>query len=330
MEPKSVRPGTFWIILLIASILLGIATTYAQVEDVSPRFLRNQQMKVHEQMMEGVAGNPWQYRILADWMMDPLLTSFIEGNIPDPKASSFILFRFLQYLLIFMTAGAYYRKLGLPLCSNLLGLSVLAWGMSHSLYNSDFSFNVFFDIAFYLIAALLIMNRAFGWMPLLMIPAAFNRETSALIPFLLLGFAYFDGQKKDLKPALLFTALSLIIFGVIFAGLRIYYGEQPFLTADGYYPGIGLLVLNLRRSVTWEQILITFGLVPFLAVLSYSAWPRTLKLFFWVVVPVWFGVHFFSALVAESRLLLVPLALAFIPGALFGILREQDFSHQEK
>jgi hypothetical protein len=221
-----------------------------------------------------------------------------------------------------MTAGAYYRKLGLPPFANLLGLSVLAWGMSHSLYNSDFSFNVFFDVAFYLTAVLLIMDGAFGWIPLLMIPAAFNRETSVLIPFLLISFVYFEDQRKDLRPVLLFTALSLIAFGAIFAGLRMYYGEQPFLTADGYYPGLGLLVLNLSRAVTWEQLLITFGLVPFLAVFSYPAWPRALKLFSWVLVPVWFGVHFFSALVAESRLLLVPLALVFIPGAFFGILRE--------
>lgn len=306
--------------MFIASILLGIATTYAQVEDVSARFLRNQQMKVHEQMLEGAAGNPWQYRILADWMLEPVLKWFAVRGLPDPKASPFILFRFLQCMLIFMAAGAYYRKLGLPLFANLLGLSVLAWGMSHSLYNSDFSFNIFFDIAFYLIAALLIMHRAFGWIPLLMIPAAFNRETSALIPFLLVAFAYFDEQKKDWKPALLFAALSLAIFGVIFTGLRMYYGEQPFLTADGYYPGIGLLVLNLSRAVTWEQILITFGLIPFLAIFSYHAWPRALRLFFWVIVPVWFGVHFFSALVAESRILLVPLALVFIPGALFGVI----------
>jgi len=321
---------TFWILLLISSVLLGIAVTYAQVDDITIHFLRVHQAKVHQQMMDGVAGNPWQYRILADQMLDPLINLFFARGIPRPQISAFIAFRFLQCMLIFMVAGVYYRKMGLTLFANLFGLGVLAWGMSHSLYNSDFSFNNFFDIAFYLVAAIIIMDEAFSWIPLLMIPAAFNRETSALIPFMLICFAYFENRKtKNIKSAIFFTVVSLAIFMAIFAGLRIYFGEQKFLTADGYYPGIGLLVLNVTRVVTWEQILITLGLVPFLAVFSYQTWPRALKIFFWVVVPAWFGVHFFTALVAETRLLLVPLALVFIPGALFGIAGGTKLNEQE-
>ena len=154
-----------------------------------------------------------------------------------------------------------------------------------------------------------------------MIPAAFNRETSLLIPFMLLSVAYFgDRSAKSMRSVLFFAVVSLIIFLMIFVGLRNYYGEQPFLTADGYYPGFGLLILNISRIVTWEQLLITLGIIPFLAIFAYRTWHRTLKILFWVVVPVWFVVHFFAALVAESRLLLVPQALIFIPGALFGIV----------
>jgi hypothetical protein len=325
MQIKTVQPRTFAIILLISSVLLGIAVTYAQVDDITIHFLNIHQDKVHQQMIEGVAGNPWQYRILADWMLEPVIKLFFNVDVPRPRTSAYIVFRFLQCLLIFLAAGVYYRKLGLPLLANLLGLSMLAWGMSHSLYNSDFSFNNFFDIAFYLIAASLILEDAFGWIPLLMIPASLNRETSALIPFLLLGLAYFENTPdRNMKRAIFFTVFSLAIFVAIFAGLRIFYGEQPFLTADGYYPGVGLLVLNVSRLVTWEEILITFGLIPLVAIFAYRDWPKTLKIFFWIVVPVWFGVHFFAALVAETRLLLVPLALVFIPGALLGIAGTAD------
>lgn len=320
MQTKTVQARAFWVTLLISAILLSVAVTYAQVDDVTLRFLNVHQYKVHQQMMDGAAGNPWQYRILADWMLDPLIKLFAAADVPIPRGGVFIVFRFLQCLLIFLSAGVYYRKLSLPLIANLFGLSVLAWGMSHSLYNSDFSFNNFFDIAFYLIAATLIMGGALGWIPLLMIPAALNRETSVLIPLMLIGFTYFSDRRADnVKRAVIPTVISLVIFMAIFAGLRMYYGEQRFLTADGYYPGIGLLVLNISRLVTWEQILITLGVVPFLAVFAYRAWPGALKIFFWVVVPLWFGVHFFAALVAETRLLLVPFALVFIPGALLGI-----------
>jgi hypothetical protein len=321
MQPKLTHTKIFWIALVTTTILLGIATTYAQVDDVTFRFIRIQQEKVHQEMLAGVAGNPWQYRILADWMIDPLINLLVARDVLNPKPSAFIVFRFLQCLLIFLAAGVYYRKLGLSLVANLLGLSMLAWGMSHSLYNSDLSFNVFFDIAFYLIAAVLIMDGRFLWIPLLMIPASLNRETSLLIPFMLLSSAYFgDKNAKSLRPVLIFTAASLIIFLLVFVGLRNFYGEQTFLTADGYYPGIGLLILNLSRIVTWEQLLLTLGIVPVLAIFSYPAWHRTLKIFFWAVVPVWLVVHFFAALVAETRLLLVPQALIFIPGALFGLV----------
>ena len=326
MQTKPAQTKFFWLILLISAIFLSIATTYAQVDDVTFRFIRIQQEKVHQEMLEGVAGNPWQYRILADWMLDPLMNWFVARDVLNPKPSAFIFFRFLQCLLIFFVAGVYYRKLGLSLGANLLGLSMLAWGMSLSLYNSDLSFNVFFDIIFYLIAAVLIMDGRFVWIPLLMIPAALNRETSLLIPFMLLSFVYFgDKNAKSMRSVVIFSAASLIVFLLIFVGLRNYYGEQEFLTADGYYPGIGLLVLNLSRFVTWEQLLLTLGIIPFLAIFSYRAWHRTLKIFFWVVVPVWVAVHFFAALVAETRLLLVPQALIFIPGALFGIVEAANW-----
>jgi len=53
--------------------LLSVATTYAQVDDLSYRFIKVHQEKVHDQMMDGVAGNPWQYRILADWMIEQVI-----------------------------------------------------------------------------------------------------------------------------------------------------------------------------------------------------------------------------------------------------------------
>ena len=221
---------------------------------------------------------------------------------------------------ILIIAGVYYRKLGLPLYESMIGLSVLSWSMSLSLYNSDLSFNVFFDIAFYLLAGILILGRKYVWLVLLMIPAALNRETSLLIPFMLF-FAVRSNTagEQDQRPGFIAAAVALGIFAIIFAGLRIYYGPQPFLTADGYYPGIGLLALNLGRWATWGQMAITLGVIPMLALFAYREWPRVLKVFFWVVVPVWFVAHFVGALVAESRLLLVPQALVFIPAALSGL-----------
>ena len=311
---------SFAIALLVAAAILATATTYAQVNMLGVHFLRVQQEKVHLQMLQGNAGNPWQYRILADVLIEPLIQLTKGLGVPQPESFTFIAFRFLQCLLILIIAGVYYRKLGLPLYESMIGLSVLSWSMSLSLYNSDLSFNVFFDIAFYLLAGILILGRKYVWLVLLMIPAALNRETSLLIPFMLF-FAVRSNTagEQDQRPGFIAAAVALGIFAIIFAGLRIYYGPQPFLTADGYYPGIGLLALNLGRWATWGQMAITLGVIPMLALFAYREWPRVLKVFFWVVVPVWFVAHFVGALVAESRLLLVPQALVFIPAALSGL-----------
>ena len=330
MQSKLNRGYPFWIVVFISVLLLSLATVYAQVNDLSVRFIRIQQEKVHLQMMGGVAGNPWQYRILADWMISFLITWVNGLDIAQPELVSFIAFRFLQCVLIFLVAAIYYRKLGLSLLANLLGLSVLAWGMSYALYNSDLSFNNYFDVAFYLIAANLIVSRTLIWIIPLMVIASFNRETSALIPIMALTYTYFglDGKAK-LKSALFPALAGIVIFVIIFAGLRYYYGEQMFLTADGFYPGFGLFYLNLKRVVTWEQLFITFGLLPLLAILAYSEWPQSLKIFFWTVVPLWMAIHFFSSLVAETRLLLVPYALVFIPGVLFGIMSHTPTARQD-
>ena len=320
MDSTRNKRTLFIIGLLVSAIVLSVAVTYAQVNYLGLHFLRVQQEKVHLQMLQGTAGNPWQYRILADVMIEPLIKLSKSMGIPQPESFSFIAFRFVQCLLILIGAGVYYRKLGLQTYENLIGLSVLAWSMSYSLYNSDLSFNVYFDVAFYLIAGILVIEKKFIWLVLLMIPAAFNRETSVLIPLMLIFAIGFDAREKGrLKPAVIAASFGLLIFAIVFVGLRLYYGKQPFLTADGYFPGIGLLFLNFSRGVTWEQIAITLGIIPILAIFAYQRWPQVLRTYFWAVVPMWMAVHFAGALVAETRLLLVPQALVFIPGALFGL-----------
>ena len=320
-----VRKYAFWMVLIVSAILLSVATVYAQVNEVTLHFIKNQQEKVHLQMMSGTAGNPWQYRILGDWIVDYLINLLDNLGVNAPKANAYIVFRFMQCVLIFISAGIYYRKLSIPLYTNLVGLSVLAWGMSHSLYNSDLSLNIFFDVGFYLIAAIFIMDGKFLLLPLLMVLAALNRETSGLIPLMLVFYVFFSKDSSDkLKKTLTYATISMVVFIIVFSGLRLFYGEQSFLTADGYYPGIGLFVLNITRWVTWEQLLITLGVIPILAIIAYPSWSRTLKVFFWVVVPIWFGVHFFAALVAETRLFLVPQALIFIPGVLLGLSKRTD------
>ena len=315
-------PFSIWLIVL--SLALSIAAASAQVEDLGLRFIRVQQEKVHEQMLAGSGGDPWQYRILSDALIEPLILAAQGGGVPAASTHVFIAFRFFQCLFILLAAGIYFRLMRLSPVTNVLGLSVLTWGMALSLYNSDLSFSVFFDVAFFLVAAVFILRDRPWWVAALMLPAALNRETSVLIPILLGAHAYFQREPGAARrSALMAAVVGLLIYAVVFFGLRRFYGPQPFLTADGYSAGPALLVVNLARVATWQQLLIVLGVMPILAAFSYRSWPPVLRLFFWVLVPAWIGVHFVAALVAEARLMLVPQALVFIPGALFGLASGQ-------
>ncbi len=321
MHVRRLERIPFGLALVAAALLLSVAVVAIQVDSLGLHFIRVKQEQVHQEMLAGNSNSPWQYRILADLVIEPIIGLFRKMALPTPTANAFIAVRFLQAVFVLCMAGLFYRRLGLPLIANLLGITVLAWGMGLSLYNSDLSFSVFFDVAFYLLAGLLIVERRYVWIPLLMVPAALNRETSLLIPVMLAAYAYTQIRPASSpRPAYWAAAAGIGVFAAIFIGLRLYYGPRPYLTADGYYPGLALAVVNLSRWATWQQLLVTFGVLPILAAISYAHWPPGLRVFAWSVVPIWFVVHFIAALVAETRLMLVPHAMVFIPGALFGLI----------
>jgi len=307
-------------------VILSVAVVYGQVADVGFRFINVQQIKFHQEMLDGVAGNPWQYRILFDLLFVPFRSIVWHLGLSNPDAAAFIIFRFTQALLILACAGIYYKKLGIRSFLNFIGLSILAWGMSNSLYDSELSFNIFFDIAFFIIAAIFILDQKFALIIPLTVLAALNRETSILIPILFAASAIFGTKDAaHRKGSLVHAGIALLAFLIIFVALRLYYGEQPLITANGNYPGFDTLSYNLFRWVTWGQIFLTLGIIPILAVISYRYFPQNLKIFFWTIVPAWFVVHSLTAVLAETRILLVPQALVFIPAVCLAAQRALMF-----
>lgn len=317
---RKIKTGKRAVFVTVAavSILFSLVTVYWQARTLGLPYLEEWlQIERHNAVLQGTAGNPWQYRVLAEYVAEGFIQIFKGLNFPHAVAVAFIVFRLLQNLLIFFTAFYYNRRLGLSTAQSLMGLCILTWSMTNALYNSDLSFNTYFDILFFLLAGLAILYEKPLWIIPLSVLAAFNRETSVLIPLMLLAaqFRAAPGKTKNLSIA---TAIfSLVLYLAIFLGLRSYFGPQQLILANnGLAPGFGLLVYNFIRPITWETLILTLGILPFLAVFSYSRWPRGLKVFFWVVVPVWFLIHPFMSIMAESRLFLVPQALVFIPGAL--------------
>ncbi|MCF6286895.1 MAG: hypothetical protein L3K26_17155 [Candidatus Hydrogenedentes bacterium] len=122
------------------------------------------------------------------------------------------------------------------------------------------------------------------------------------------------------KKILWIVGITLLLWLAIVGGLRLVYGMRPYIVPTaGKEPILPLLMFNLTWWRTWVFLFATLGLMPLMALLSWKAWPPTLRRFFWAVVPVWFPVHFCLAHAPETRLFLVPQVLIFIPGALLGL-----------
>lgn len=312
-------------LILLVSTALGAMTVYVQIWWKGLDWLtQGTQIQRHQDVLAGIAGNPWQYRVLADYLVEAIIWVLIKLDINQPEAVGFIGLRFIQDVLIFGIAAVYYRSLGLNRYTAILGVVLLASAFPPAYYDSDLQFNTYFDILFYLTAGLLILQKKYGWMIPLMVLAALNRETSGLIPIMLFGHLAYRRPLKGIsfielhKPCIIVMS-AMLVYGIIFFGLRAFYNPQELVIPYGHPPGLELFSFNVQRPVTWIQLFKTLGLLPLLAVFSFKKWPRVLQSFFLAIVPVWLIVHFFYSVLAETRLLLVPFALIFVPGALLGM-----------
>jgi len=304
--------------------LLAIFTTDSYILVRGLGYLDTYQLERHINIIEGKAGNPWQYRVLSAYIVEGLIKLLQALGVPSPHVLVFIGLRYIQDSTIFFVAYLYYQKSGISFYSSMIGIMILAWSMSYSHYDSDLQFNTFFDVIFYLLAGLSIISQKPLFIPPITFFAALNRETSGFIPFMCIFAALFVYPKKLRARSVIIGIISVFIYTLTFFSLRIAYGEQFLITFYGNYPGLPILRYNVFRAITWWQLLATLGVIPFISLLGYSKWNAYLRVFFWVVVPIWFVIHLVAAVMAETRLFLVPQALVFIPGSL--ILIQQSHS----
>jgi hypothetical protein len=315
MSRASIRFAT----IVCCAGTLSLLTVYLQATQLGLAFLeQGHQIEYHRAILQGTSTDPWQYRVLSEYLVEGVIGLAGGLGIPHPVAMAFIFVRVLQNLLIFVVAAYYYRKLGLTTYLSLLGMSLLAWGIMHSGYQSDLQFNTFFDVLFYLAGALLVIVGRDPWIIPIAAVAAANRETAVFIPFLPVAsrLPFPDGRTIPRKP-LAAMAVSAVLFALVLMVVRLHYGPRPMRPNPTL--GLGFLLFNVWRSESWIYLLATLGFIPLMAISSIRGWPRSLRGFFWLIVPVWFLVHVLAAKVAEARLFLVPQAVVFIPGALFGI-----------
>jgi hypothetical protein len=175
-----------------------------------------------------------------------------------------------------------------------------------------------------LIAGLCILHEKFIWIIPITFLAVLNRETSGFIPFLALSVSLIALPKGYLKKVLLIVLIACLVYLSVFICLRLMYGNQVMLLPYGYVPGFEVLKINLLSVMGWQRIIATLNILPILAIIGYSKSPVLLRIFFWVMLPLWLLIHFTSSEIGETRLLLVPQTMVIIPIALFALTNQND------
>lgn len=297
------------IITSLFLVVLSFYTVFEQFQNPEIKGRIDIQEGRHHAVIVGEAKNPWQYRIFSEWLIEGMVLLANFFGLRQPYFAVFVLLRVFQNITIYYLVYLYYRRLNYDYFSTLVGVMFVTGSLLNSFHQSDLSFNTYFDVIFYLCAGLLILKHSFSWIPLLMLFASLNRETSGLIPFLTLSIIY---KQKGFPLGMFYVILSLIIWGGVFVLLRAFFPAAELFIPYGYYPGIQLLTYNLSDS-TFQLLFRFFGFVPLFGIAVYSNWPLILKRFFLVLIPVWFIIHFVSSVISETRLFLVPQLLIFIP-----------------
>ncbi len=297
--------------------------------------LGKEQLKRHEQFMKGESlyFNPWQYRVLCPWIVEsgyqvlkatvkPALEKLTAGKKYQADTllyfAVFIAFRFLLHALIFILAFEFYKKWLDNDRLIFFGFLWLTYSMGNAVRSSDLSFNTYMDVLIYLFALIIWVKRLSAWWLVpIMILGALNRETSLLIPLLFL----FNPEDQGLKIRfnnLLPIGVALTFFIGIFVSVRLHYGYQ---SPTVYYvpAGFSMLKLNLLSGMarySYMEVLGTVSLLPMMVLIYWRQTPDLLKKLFLWMLPIWFGIHYWSVVAWESRLFLVPVVVVLLPAVL--------------
>lgn len=307
--------------LIAALLLLSLITGFSQIKTEGLAWQETHYLPRLEAVVSGSAPAPGQYRILTDGLVVAACRGAGALGVPRSIGTTFVALRLLQNIALFLLAYLYFRRLGIGAYAAVLGLSALAWGMTQANYGSDLGFNAYTDILFYLCAALVLLEKRYRWLYPIAIAAALNRETSGLLPVMALACAISPRPRLALDRAIARPALvSLCLYGLVFVLLRAAFGWREWAGLEaGASPGPDFLLYNLRNDAAWGHAFGVLGIMPVLALLSYRSWRPILRPFFWSVVPAWFLLHLLLAPLDESRVLLLPQILVFIPGMLCGL-----------
>jgi len=265
---------------------------------------------------------------------NPATQNLIE-SLKNPEFIKYTLvflgFRFLQNIVLILLCFNYFSLFVRNKMLVALGIMISVLFMGNGVVDSDLTFNTYMDITLYILAGIVIVkNLSPLWIILLTVLGSLNRETALFIPVLYFFSNFVWSDWPSIKNLFMnnlkiigITASAVVLFFAIFIAIRSYYGIQPVSTWR-VSAGLPMLKLNLFSSVSIKTYMELYGIMGFLpiwAILIYRTMSKHLKLFFITLVPIWFAIHFTSAIAYQTRLYLVPVLLVLVPAILENLER---------
>ena len=293
---------------------MAALTTYFQVS--LPRLRSawfDTELELHNLVLHGTAGSPWQYRVLSDYLIQALFNLLNAMHNPNPYFYGFVLFRTIQELGIFALGFLYLRKLGLGTVRSIIGLLAIFAATIIGLIETNWRLDDYTEVLLYILAGVLILYRRLAFVVLVTALAALNRETGMLIPLLPIGLLKWHSPGVRTNAAI-YRTVGICV--AVFAAVR--------FTLLWIEPGQDLssrvvtdrLDGTLHVAGAYVYIALALGLVPLLAAIGLPLANSIVRCFFWLIVPVWFVTHWWGSVATTPISFLVPLALVLVPSSL--------------
>jgi hypothetical protein len=306
-------------LLLAAVIVLGSWQVMLRSEDPS-----GIQLELTQRLFNREGGDLAQYRPLSHYIVLGVRWVMMQLKlVGETGIQPYWVTRFFQCVVVFGLSYVYFGQLGIAHRLRLLGIGLLAGIMSLSLGTqgvSSFSLDRFTDTAFYLGAAVLVLSGRFWWIPPLMVLAVANRETSVMIPLLIVAYYWRDLFRRPLltSPAAA-SVLAWVIGAGVYLAIHAYYGNQA--RHEASYFGPDMLLFSIKLAATGAYFFAAVSLLPALALICLRTVDPFLVRSFWLIVPAWFALHMWAARLGEGLLYFAAINVVLVPLILQGLQR---------
>jgi hypothetical protein len=245
----------------------------------APNYSFTQQQNV----IAGIAGSPYRYRVLVPFVLDSLTHAFaFLGSTQAAYLGGSLVYDCVALVFQFLMLYALFRQFFSPLHA-LLGISFVSGVTVLTLAYFTYQPWSILEVAFFALGFLLAYRERWVWVGVTVILASLNRETGVFLP-LALFLASLQGlhpfglravrraaQRRETQISFAFLVMSTLIF----SGLRLVRGS-----ADPVDELQNVIVRNIQRNnaiAAASAIPLVLGFGWLYAALGYARAPRFLR-----------------------------------------------------